>query len=271
MVSSFALQSNVSFLYSVCGWNECHSVKILTTLQRLNCLPTILLLQPLRWSTAEASDIRSPLLFWYHNDRRSSMNDKPLTMVVGMIFSGGGEYWIFPDVAKKIYPTGAKSSWILFLPIEITFFVKNVTGKCQVSKSRGDLAPWAPSDTHASDVRESHHCAVYMALFIVAKLRFCFNRFFSCWVILQIVVFGGPACEVVQNSKATMDWGWCAGECEVVANDSHNFRMATIEKATVTKCHVNAVYVGYVTNQLESISLNSINYGGAFCNRNLTS
>jgi len=46
-----------------------------------------------------------------------------------------------------------------------------------------------------------------------------------------IVVFSVPACEVVQNSKATIYCGRYAGGCEVAVNVNPISRMTTIEKS----------------------------------------
>jgi len=85
-----------------------------------------------------------------------------------------------------------------------------------------------------------------MAHFTVAKWWLCFVDF-SLLSHLQIVDLSDRAREVVQNSKAAMDCGRRAGECEVVTSVvSYIVRMATIEKVTMTKCHVNAVIVFHV-------------------------
>jgi len=61
-------------------------------------------------------------------------------------FSGDANCGIFPWVAKKIFPQGAKSGKILFYPLETKisiFFAKNVIGKCQTSTSRALVLPSA--------------------------------------------------------------------------------------------------------------------------------
>jgi len=78
---------------------------------------------------------------------------------------------------------------------------------------------------------------VYMPRFIVALLRLWL---FSCWIIVQIMAFNGPAGELVQNSKVTIDCYQCAGGFEIVANDSHIFQLDAIETATITKCCVHS-------------------------------
>jgi len=50
----------------------------------------------------------------------------------------------------------------------------------------------------------------------IADLWLHFSCGFSCWVILWIVAFSGPACEVVKYLETAMDCGRCAGGHEVL-------------------------------------------------------
>jgi len=68
-------------------------------------------------------------------------------MGVGKIFSREPNCGIFPGVAKKIFPEGAKSGEISFHSLETkisTFFAKDVIGKCQISISRGPWSSYPP-------------------------------------------------------------------------------------------------------------------------------
>jgi len=73
----------------------------------------------------------------------------------------------------------------------------------------------------------------------IADLWLHFSCGFSCWVILWIVAFSGPACEVVKYLETAMDCGRCAGGHEVLTNVNHSFQIASIKKSTISKCHVN--------------------------------
>ena len=78
------------------------------------------------------------------------------------------------------------------------------------------------------------------------KIILCLHSTFHCFFLPEPFSrlsppFTRPTCAVVQNSKATMVCGRCAGGCEVGNNDNHIFWMATIEKNIMTKCYVNAV------------------------------
>jgi len=66
-------------------------------------------------------------------------------------------------------------------------------------------------------------------------------RIFCCWVILQIVVSSGPASEVVQNSKATMDCGWLQVDARLRPMLATFFGRPQSKNppTTITKCHAN--------------------------------
>ena len=54
-------------------------------------------------------------------------------VAVTLVSEEGGQLWIFPVIAEKIFPQRDESGEIWFCPLEtkkLTFLAKNVMGKC---------------------------------------------------------------------------------------------------------------------------------------------